>query len=113
MGMTLIALASTALADPAALRRRGAITSPARRRVRRHRATAALTAAVAPQRWPPRPQQPHRRRVRLRRALAVITPMHHRSVAAIAAAAIAAAATRSRVRRQAATSAVVRCYVRC
>ena len=104
MGMTLIALASAALADPARLPtspRCGAAASS-------HHCPADASTVIVP---PPRSQWPLRRCAA--KPLAVIAPMRHRSTAASAAAAIEPAAARSRVRHQAATSAVVRCHVRC
>ena len=139
MGMTLVALAS---ADPARSptpprcgahlgraatsaiaaspsRHRPAVASavivppprswrPSRRSAGRR--CAAASAAAAP---PPRSPPARARRHCAAEPLSVTASTRHCSAAAAAAAAIAAAATRSRVRRRAATSAVVRCHVRC
>ena len=132
MGMTLIALASAALANP--VRSPSAATSDIAASPSRHRPTVA-SAVIVPL---PRSQRPSRRSAGRRCAtasaaaappprliptrarchcaaepLAVIALTRHRSAAASAADAIAAAVTPSHVRRQAATSAVARCHVRC
>ena len=96
--------------------RRVAITSPSCRRVRHHRATAALTAAVAPQRWASLCCRVRSsRRVCLWRALAVTAPpsrlpsSRRRAIVPSPSPQLPRSPlprTRSRIRRRAATSAV-------